>query len=68
VGIKEVILPYKNTKEISELPKDLLKGLKLRKIKKVDEALRIVFGPSLFKHPKAKSRPMAEKTAPKKKK
>jgi ATP-dependent Lon protease len=49
VGIKEVILPFKNAKEISELPKDLKTGLKLKKIKKVDEALRRIFGPGIFK-------------------
>jgi ATP-dependent Lon protease len=59
VGIKEVILPYKNTKEISELSKELLKGLKLRKVKKVDEALRIIFGPKFIK----RKRPVKKKPA-----
>jgi len=58
VGITDIILPHKNTNEISELPKDLRKGLTLRKIKKVDEGLKIIFGASLFKKRK--------KTAPKK--
>jgi ATP-dependent Lon protease len=56
VGIKEIILPYKNTKEISELPKNLLKGLKLRKVKKVDEALKAIFGPGLIKRRRPVSR------------
>jgi ATP-dependent Lon protease len=68
VGIKDIVLPYKNTKEISELPKELLKGLKLHKIKKVDEALRIVFGPGFFKRTKAKPGKKAVKSAPEKKK
>ena len=49
VGINEIILPFKNSNEISELPKNLLAGMTLRKVKKVDEALRIIFGPELFK-------------------
>jgi len=68
VGIKDIILPFKNTKEISELPKDLLKGLKLHKIKKVDEALRIVFGKGLFKKTKAKASQKTNKPATKQKK
>ncbi|MEE9441587.1 MAG: endopeptidase La [candidate division Zixibacteria bacterium] len=49
VGINEIIVPYKNAKEISELPKDLTKGLKLRKVKKVNQALKIIFGPKFIK-------------------
>jgi len=52
VGIKEIILPFKNTKELSELSKELLKGLKLRKIKKVDEAIRHIFGRGFIKRGK----------------
>lgn len=52
VGIREVVLPHKNSNEISELPKELLTGLKLRKVKKVDEALKVVFGPDLLTRPK----------------
>jgi len=49
VGIHEIILPYKNTNEISELPKDLLEGMKLHKIKKIDDGLKVLFGKTLFK-------------------
>jgi len=51
-GISEVIVPYKNSNELSELPKDLRVGLNLRKVKKVDDALKIIFGPDLFKSSK----------------
>lgn len=49
VGIKEIILPFKNAKDISELPKDLTKGLKLRKVKTVNQALKLIFGPKFVK-------------------
>lgn len=52
VGITEIIVPFKNGKDISELPRQLVKGLKLRKVKKVDDALRIIFGAKLFVKPK----------------
>jgi len=47
-GIFEIILPFKNAREVSELPKELLKGLKLKKIKKIEEALRHIFGPGIL--------------------
>jgi len=59
-GINVVIVPYKNSNELSELPKDLRAGLKLRKVKKIDEALRIIFGPDLLKSPKPR-RPERDK-------
>ena len=71
MGITEIILPFKNGKDISELPKDLVKGLKLRKIKKVEDGLRLIFGPGILKRPKrkpAKKKAAAKKTAPKSKK
>ncbi len=44
LGIKEIVVPFKNAKDITELPKELVKGLKLRKVKKVNDALRVIFG------------------------
>jgi ATP-dependent Lon protease len=55
VGIKEVIMPAKNKREISELPKELLKGLRLRPVSRTEEALKIVFGADFFK-PKRKEK------------
>jgi ATP-dependent Lon protease len=51
-GITEIIVPQKNAKEISELPKELVNGLKLHKVKKVDQAIKIAFG---GKFPKVKN-------------
>jgi ATP-dependent Lon protease len=48
MGITEIILPYKNNKDISELPKELVKDLTLRKVKKVDSAIRLAFGKEFF--------------------
>ncbi|MFH1700607.1 MAG: endopeptidase La [Candidatus Zixiibacteriota bacterium] len=49
VGINEIIVPFKNAKDISELPKELTNGLKLHKVKKIDEVLKIIFGPKFIK-------------------
>lgn len=68
-GITEIIVPFKNGKDISELPRQLVKGLRLRKVKKVDDALKIIFGPKLFAKPKKKSKATSkEKKGPGKKK
>ncbi|MEZ5357492.1 MAG: endopeptidase La [Candidatus Zixiibacteriota bacterium] len=72
LGINEIIVPFKNAKDIAELPKELLKGLNLRKVKSVDEALRIIFGRGFVKKaPKIPEAPEAEdhkKRTPAKKK
>jgi ATP-dependent Lon protease len=52
VGITDVIMPAKNSRDITELPKALLKGLRLRQVRKLDEALKIIFGPELFQSPR----------------
>jgi len=62
VGIYNIIVPYKNANEISELPKDLVKGLKLHKVKKLEEALKIIFGAGLFKS-KKKTKTTARKSS-----
>jgi ATP-dependent Lon protease len=43
-GIAEVICPRKNDKDISELPKELLNGLRLHKVRTASEVIKIVFG------------------------
>jgi ATP-dependent Lon protease len=42
-GIRNIILPHRNKKDIPELSKELTKDLNLILIKKVDEAVRIAF-------------------------
>lgn len=54
IGITEIIVPDKNGQEISELPKELLNGLKLHKVKTIDQALKILFGDAFFKPAKRK--------------
>ncbi len=48
-GISEIIIPFKNKKDIPELPKELLDGLKLIPIKKADEGIKIVFNDNTTK-------------------
>lgn len=43
VGIKDIIFPYKNKKDLPELPKELLQGLHLMPVKRIEEVLKIVF-------------------------
>ncbi len=40
-GISEIILPEKNKKDVKELPKDLLEGLKLHFVKRIKDVLQI---------------------------
>ncbi len=42
-GIKTVILPYRNKKEMVEVPKEAKKGMKFVFVKKVNEVLKIIF-------------------------
>ncbi|UCD94877.1 MAG: endopeptidase La, partial [Candidatus Zixiibacteriota bacterium] len=42
-GIKDIIIPIKNKKDIPELPKELTEDLNLILIKKVDEAIKVGF-------------------------
>lgn len=61
LGINEIIVPFKNAKDITELPKELVKGLKLRKVKRVDDALRIIFGRGFVKRARKKVTRIAPK-------
>jgi ATP-dependent Lon protease len=47
-GISEIVYPFKNKKDIPELPRELMEGIKLIPIKRIEEALKIVF-PNLKK-------------------
>ncbi|MEW6014488.1 MAG: endopeptidase La [Candidatus Zixiibacteriota bacterium] len=49
VGIRDIIFPYKNKKDLPELPKELLQGLHLMPVKRIEEALKIVFGAKFLK-------------------
>ncbi len=42
-GIKDVIYPFRNKKDLPELPKKLLEGINLLPVKKIDDAVKIVF-------------------------
>ena len=43
-GISDIIYPFKNKKDLSELPKELIGGLNLIPIRGVDEGIKLVFG------------------------
>ncbi|MDD4051203.1 MAG: endopeptidase La [candidate division Zixibacteria bacterium] len=63
-GLKEIIVPYKNNKDITELPEELLEGLNIRLVKKVEEALGIVFGTGFYRATRRKSPMVAVKRKP----
>ena len=42
-GIKDIVIPSRNKKDIPELPKELVEGLNLIPIRKVDEAVKVAF-------------------------
>jgi len=39
-GLKKVVLPEKNRKEIDEIPKNIIKGLKLEFVENIDDAIK----------------------------
>ena len=43
-GIKEIIVPKDNKKDVSELPKEVKKALKIHYMSSVEDAYKIVFG------------------------
>lgn len=43
IGVREVILPYDNTVDTKELPKEILNEMKFNFVKNYDEVLKIVF-------------------------
>ncbi len=43
VGIKDVIFPFRNKKDIPELPKELRNNINLIPVKKIDDVLKVVF-------------------------
>jgi len=48
-GIKKVLIPYDNKKDLDELPENVKEGLEIILLKKAEEALPHVFGSSLEK-------------------
>ncbi|SYZ74440.1 DNA-binding ATP-dependent protease La [Candidatus Zixiibacteriota bacterium] len=42
-GIKDVIYPFRNKKDLPDLPKELIEGINLLAVKKIDDAIKIVF-------------------------
>ena len=49
-GIKEVLLPKRNRKDLNELPDHVLEKLKIHLISKIDEGVNIVFPKKRKKH------------------
>jgi ATP-dependent Lon protease len=44
-GIKEVLMPSRNEKDLEEVPKDILQELKIHLVKRIDEVLPLVLEP-----------------------
>ncbi len=61
-GMKDIIIPFRNKKDLPELPPELVKGLNLIMIKKIDEAIRIAFDNHAGR--KIKTEPSEKKIGP----
>ena len=46
-GIKKVLIPYENKKDLSEIPEVIKKNIKILPVKNVDEVLKIALTKSL---------------------
>jgi ATP-dependent Lon protease len=44
-GIKEILMPFRNAKDLEDVPKDILAELKINLIKHISEVLPIVLEP-----------------------
>jgi ATP-dependent Lon protease len=44
-GIRTVLIPYRNERDLEDIPKDVLVDLKVHLIKRVDEILPLVLEP-----------------------
>ena len=60
LGITNILIPFKNKKDIPELPKELVEGLNLIPIKRVSEAIKIAFDGRLARK-KTKTKPKSKK-------
>jgi ATP-dependent Lon protease len=58
-GIKEVLVPSRNEKDLEEVPKDVLAELKVHLVKRVDEVLPLVLEPPTAAPPSASTPPPA---------
>lgn len=67
-GVKTILLPFENEKDLEDLPPDVLKGLKIHLVKSMPEAVHIAFGLPLVSEqmgvikPKAAVRLKSKKT------
>ncbi|MCX6827751.1 MAG: endopeptidase La [candidate division Zixibacteria bacterium] len=54
-GITDILYPFKNKKDLADLPTELLHGLNLMPIKKVEDALKVAFKQGFRKKAPAKA-------------
>ena len=47
-SITHVLLPARNEKDLAEIPKDRLAGLKIDRVERIEEVLSLVFGKDVF--------------------
>ena len=58
-GIKEILMPFRNGKDLEDIPKDILAELKINLIKRIEEVLPIVLEPASADAP-----PTSQETPP----
>jgi ATP-dependent Lon protease len=65
-GIKEVIVPKRNEKDMPDLPQEVKDHLKFHFVNNVDEVLKIAVGPAAAKHTNGRTKPLPAKPAKRK--
>ena len=55
-GIREVLVPARNERDLDDIPKDIRGELKVHLVKRVDEVLSLVLEPPLATPPRKRSR------------
>ena len=67
-GLKHVIIPHQNVKDLEDVPKELLRRIKVHPVRKYDEVLALAFAGGAAAGPSAKPASTCGETAPGEKK
>jgi ATP-dependent Lon protease len=63
-GIKEIVMPFRNAKDLEDVPKDILAELKINLVKSISEVLPIVLEPPGDAPPTSQETPPALPSEP----
>jgi ATP-dependent Lon protease len=63
-GIKAIVMPSRNAKDLEDVPKDILSELKINLVKHISEVLPIVLEPPVAGAPGSDGSPTSQDTPP----